>query len=261
MTKTFAWTKEEICKLFKTVERFRQNHQPAMMAFKHFATHFARKPHSVRNFYYAQIKVLEQNPALCQSLGINLALHQKKHSVFFTKEETNQQMGKIYELVKCGHSVRGACKTLSGGNAEQMLRLQNKFHAQKQKSTQSKVMVMPQKNSGLSEADINSLLMGLIKLVRKNAEENAEKSFMTKIKTANFELRRSFKALADKEREVEMLRANFALLVTEKDNLTKQVQALRSQNAELAEAGFQSKKVSGLKTYIKKLAKNPAVKP
>lgn len=260
MTKNIAWTKPEITKLFSVVEEYKKTNKPILWAFKDFASHFARSPASVRNFYYSQLKIFHSQPFLAESFGINLSLHQKTQPQFFTTEQKAKTLSQIDELVKKGHSVRSACKMLSGGDIALMLRLQNKYHAEKQKRQDtSKVLVMPSRSTGLSETEVNSLVIGLIKLVRKTATESAEKNFETKIRTANAELRRSIKTLAEKQREVEMLRQKFELLVTEKQKLTQEVQKLRSQNVELLKGQALPSKMGGLKTYIKKLSTKPLV--
>lgn len=254
MTKNLAWTRAEICKLFSVVEEYKKQNKPLLSAFRDFATRFARRPASVRNFYYQQLKVFQASPKLCGDWGINLNNHQKKPAVMFTKEELSTTITQIDALVQKGHSVRAACKMLSNGDATTMLRLQNKYHAHK--AAQSpKVLVMPTKNAGLSEGEINSLLMGLIKLVRKSAEDAAQKNFAEKIRLANTQLRTSIKNLADKQREVQNLREKFEILTTEKEKLREEIQKLRSQNVELVKTCAQSKKLSGLKEYIGTLQK------
>lgn len=263
MTKNIAWTKPEICKLFAVVEEYKKNNKPVLWAFKDFARCFARSTGSVRNFYYAQLKEFQENPNYAKNFGVNLALHQKACPVFFSKSESQSTIQKIDSLIKSGHSVRAACKKLSGGEVSLMLRLQNKYHAEKQKQEKqstSKVLVMPSRQSGLSEQEVNSLVLGLIKLVRRTATESAEKNFETQVRTANFELRRSIKTLAEKEREVELLRQKFEILSTEKQKLTKELELLRSQNVELLKNQTSFGKMNGLKTYIKKLSTKPLVK-
>lgn len=259
MTKNLAWTKAEICKLFDMVEKYRKNNQPLLSAFQEFANRFARKCGSVRNFYYSQVKMLEASPKLCKEWGINLENHKKSSPKPFSLEEEKQQMSQIEQFVAKGHSVRFACKTLAGGDITQMLRLQNKYHATHAKKTVSNVVFMPQKKASLSENEISSLFLGLVKLVKKTAEEKAEESLKNKILSANFELRKSIKALAEKQREVEALRKKFEILTTEKQKMAEEISALRCQNVELI-TNPTHEKMSDLKSYIKKLSQNPAIK-
>lgn len=253
MTKNLAWTKEEICKLFSVVEEYKQKNQSLLSAFRDFANRFARRPASVRNFYYQQLKVFLASPKLCDDWGVDISKHQKKPAVMFTHQELLGAMAKVENLVGKGHSVRSACKIVSNGDATAMLRLQNKYHASRAVQN-PKVLVMPAK-SGLSEGEINSLLLGLIKLVRKSAEDTAQKTFENRIKEANAQLRQSIKNLADKQREVQALREKFAILTTEKEKLREEIQKLRSQNVELVKISAQSKKLSGLKEYLGSLQK------
>ena len=259
MTKNLAWTKAEICKLFDMVEKYRQNNKPLLSAFQDFANRFARKCGSVRNFYYSQIKMFEASPNLCKEWGINLENHKKTLPKPFSKEEEKRQMAQIEQFVEKGHSVRFACKTLAGGDITQMLRLQNKYHATRAKKAPSNVVFMPSKKATLSENEISSLFLGLVKLVKKTAEEKAEESLKNKILSANFELRKSIKALADKQREVEMLRKKFEILTTEKQKMEEEISALRCLNVDLLKAP-PHEKMSDLKSYVKKLSQNPAIK-
>ncbi|MBR5012834.1 MAG: hypothetical protein IKY15_02730 [Clostridia bacterium] len=261
MTKNLAWTKAEICKLFDMVEKYKKNNKPLLKAFQDFADRFARKCGSVRNFYYSQIKMFEASPQICKEWGINLDNHKKKPAKPFSVQEEQKLLLQIENLVQKGHSVRFACKMISGGDVTEMLRLQNKYHALNAKKTNlDNVVFMPQKKGSLSEGEISSLVLGLVKLVKKTAEEKAEESLKNKILSANFELRKSIKALADKQREVELLRKNFEILTTEKQKIEEEMKSLRCQNVELLKLHETQEKISSLKSYVKKLSQNPAIK-
>ncbi|MBP3389554.1 MAG: hypothetical protein J6K71_00055, partial [Clostridia bacterium] len=149
----------------------------------------------------------------------------------------------------------------SGGDVTKMLRLQNKYHAMHpKKEPLTNVVFMPQKKQVLSEGEISSLVLGLVKLVKKTAEEKAEENLKSKILSANFELRKSIKALANKQREVELLRKNFEILTTEKQKIEEEIKSLRCQNVELLKLQKNQEKMSSLKSYVKKLSQNPAIK-
>ena len=261
MTKNLAWTKAEICKLFDMVEKYKKDNKPLMSAFEDFAGRFARKRGSVRNFYYSQVKMFEASPKLCKEWGINLENHKKNPAKPFSREEEQKVLSQIESLVQKGHSVRFACKMISGGDVTKMLRLQNKYHAMHPKKEPiTNVVFMPQKKQVLSEGEISSLVLGLVKLVKKTAEEKAEENLKNKILSANFELRKSIKALADKQREVELLRKNFEILTTEKQKIEEEIKSLRCQNVELLKLQKNQEKMSSLKSYVKKLSQNPAIK-
>lgn len=264
MTKNIAWTKSEICKLFSLVEEYKQKNKSLLKAFELFATKFARKTNSVRNFYYSQLKIFENEPNLAKDFNINLEYHKKGEQKFFSSEELELSMSKIDTLLKKGFSVRKACQQVAGGNIAEMLRLQNKYHSEKHKKFESKqaskVLVMPARKAFLSESEINSLFLGLVRLVKKSAEESAEQNLGNQIKTANFELRKSIKCLAEKEREVTLLRKKFELLSNEKNKLKEEIECLRSQNVELLKAEPQKAKMTGLKKYISKFSNESAIK-
>lgn len=252
--KSDAWTKKEICELFSTVEKFKKDSKPLLHAFTLFAQKYARKRNSVRNFYYNQLKIFETSPKLCKEMNINIENHKKIEQKFFTKEECDENMTKIKNLLQKGYSVRKACFEVAHGDANNMLRLQNKFHSEKhaQKLQQEKkVLFMPSRNPTLSDTEINSLFLGLVKLVKKSAEENAEYLMLNKVQSANAELRKSIKEIAEKEKEVKILQQKFELLSNEKLKLTEELQSLRAQNIELLKDETNSTKLRGLKNYLK----------
>ena len=86
------------------------------------------------------------------------------------------------------------------------------------------VVVMPKKKTALSDSEINSLFLGLVKLVKKAAEESAEASSLQEAKSANKSLREAIVALAEKEREVEILRQKFEVVKNEKEKLKEKLQ-------------------------------------
>ena len=83
---------------------------------------------------------------------------------------------------------------------------------------------MPKKKTALSDSEINSLFLGLVKLVKKAAEESAEASSLQEAKSANKSLREAIVALAEKEREVEILRQKFEVVKNEKERLKEKLQ-------------------------------------
>ena len=259
--KNDAWTKSEIATLFKLVEEYKFSHRPLIHAFTEFANRTARKKNSVRNFYYAQLKIFENTPNLCKEFNVNLNNHKKIEQKFFSEEELTENMEKINNLLKKGYSVRKACLSVSGGDINKMLRLQNKYHSEKHAQKTKKlgnVLFMPERKNSLSESDIQSLFLGLVKLVKKSAEENIENSLLIKIQSANAELRKSIKSLAEKEREVKILRKKFELLNNEKTKLKEEIQNLRSKNIALINSAPKSNKITGLEEYIKKITQKEA---
>lgn len=92
-------------------------------------------------------------------------------------------------------------------------------------------IIRPQ-NFTLSDQDITNLFMGLVKLVKNSAEEEATHKFDEKVRAANQNLRQTIKNLADKERQYSNLEKKFNSLTKEKIKLLTKLQDLRSKTFE-----------------------------
>ena len=92
------------------------------------------------------------------------------------------------------------------------------------KNVGGEIVYMPKKKTGLSDDEINSLFMGLVKLVKKSAAEKAETFGREEIKIANENLRQVVIALAEKERECDELRKKIEFVQSEKNKLTEKLQ-------------------------------------
>lgn len=281
-----AWKEQDIFDLFKLVENNRRENKALVKAFEKYAKISGRKKNSVRNFYYKKLKEFEQNTESVKKYKINLSVHTKNEQKFFTPEEAELSIRKIEDLLKKGYSVRKACFEVASGDVKQMLRLQNKFRSTKQKisdylsldksskrtfsgdsktsnsnnENKSNLLIMPNTKTVLTDSEINSLFMGLVKLVKKVAKEQCDLDLINQMQSANAELRRSIKSLADKEREIKYFRKKFDLLTNEKTKLKEELNCLRSQNAELLKIDDSPIKFNKLKNYIDKLGKKTKAK-
>ncbi|MDD2445367.1 MAG: hypothetical protein PHX09_00955 [Clostridia bacterium] len=281
-----AWKEQDIFDLFKLVENNRRENKALVKAFEKYAKISGRKKNSVRNFYYKKLKEFEQDTESVKKYKINLSVHTKNEQKFFTPEEAELSIRKIEDLLKKGYSVRKACYEVASGDVKQMLRLQNKFRSTKQKisdylsldksnkrtfsgdsktsnsnnDNKSNLLIMPNTKTVLTDSEINSLFMGLVKLVKKVAKEQCDLDLINQMQSANAELRRSIKSLADKEREIKYFRKKFDLLTNEKTKLKEELNCLRSQNAELLKIDDSPIKFNKLKNYIDKLGKKTKAK-
>lgn len=93
----------------------------------------------------------------------------------------------------------------------------------------AKILKMPAKKSLLSDTEINSLFFGLVKLVKKSAEESAQMTLNRELKLANDTLRATIKKLAEAEREVENLRQKIAETKQQNRKLQFEAENLRCQ--------------------------------
>ena len=260
--KETAWSKAEIYDLFKIVENFKTTNKPLLKAFESYAIISKRRTNSIRNFYYSQLKEFEANKSLASDYNINLDLHKKNEQKFFTAQEVELSMGKITDLLNKGFSVRRACYEVASGDLKLMIRLQNKYRSQEKfkKPASNNILFMPNKKSGLTDDEINSLFLGLVKIVKKSARDNLDANLIFQVQSANNDLRKSIKDLADKEREVKLLRKKFELLSNEKLKLKEEIKNLRSQNVEMLKAEQYPVKFNNLKSYLNQLDKKRAKK-
>ncbi len=261
------WKDEEVKTLFDVIEKGREKNIPLIKLFNDYAVQTGRKPNSVRNYYYIELEALKEDIKRAHRLGIDLSKHKKNDQKEFSNDETRELVMKILKMTSKGISVRKACLTLANGDITQMVRFQNKFRTVviKQKNLfeecvnqlQQKDIKMPQKTpdnviaftnykTKLTDSDINSLFMGLVKLVKKQATEQASKNQEFEIERANNMLRKTLINLRQKEDEVKTLQKNFKLLTKENERLNEEIKQLRVKNAELLN---RQSKMQGLKKF------------
>ena len=114
---------------------------------------------------------------------------------FFGENEGEKIVEEINKLVRKGDSVRQACLKLSGGNVALMLRYQNKYRNQSVKGDdkQKFVNILDFKNRQkvLTDSDLNGLFMGLLKLLKKNAYEEALQSVKAESESMGYLLKKT----------------------------------------------------------------------
>lgn len=269
------WKDEEVKELFDFIENGRKNNVPLIKLFSQYAHLTGRKPNSVRNYYYIELEALQEDESRTKKLGIDLSIHKKNDQKEFSDDETRELVMKILQMTSKGISVRKACLTLANGDITQMVRFQNKFRTVvvKQKELfdeclsklQTKdtkyvskrpdnVIAFRNNKTSLTDSDINSLFLGLVKLVKKQATEQATKNQEIEITRANNMLRKTLVSLRQKEDEIKSLQKNFKLLSKENEKLSEEIKMLRGKNAELLSS---QTKMQGLKKFANRYkAKN-----
>ena len=217
------WSDDEVKNLFNEVEVCKKKKEPLREAFCEHAEKYKRKQNSVRNYYYADIENLRKDVKRLKRLGINLEKHQKSHFKKFEKDEEENLLEDIKKLRAEGVSVRQACKKLSGGDLSVMTRLQNKYQNLQKRKIPDNVIAF-KKERLLTESDINSLFMGLVKLIRKTAvDELLEKTKIEKESSA-YLLKRAFIDLSKKDKQITALRAEFENLKNENKKLLEKIE-------------------------------------
>lgn len=219
------WQDKEIKELFLVVEKYKQKNASLLAAFSEYAKISGRKRNSVRNYYYQELAELQKNKIRAAKLNININNHTITNSVLFSNEETKEILTKILTYNSLGYSIRKACLLLADNDINKMVRYQNKYRSvlkndpqliekikseisSKENKQQSKslpnnvVYFKKQDQKKLSDNDINSLFLGLIKLVKKSAAENIEKKIMEDLECSNSTLRKTLIKLTKAEQDI-----------------------------------------------------------
>ena len=264
------WKDDEIIKLFNFIENGKKENKSLSTLFSEYASKTNRMPNSVRNYYYAELNCLQNDSARRKRLNIDLSLHQKIDQKEFSNEETKELVLKILNQTSKGISVRKACLNLANGDINKMVRFQNKFRTvvlkdkelyescinelkNKGVSVKSKlpnnVISMPDRRNILTESDINSLFLGLVKLVKKQATMQVSTTLKHECEKANQTLRKTLVELSEKDNELKMLRKQFKVLNMQNNKLVEEIKLLRGQTAELL---TKQNKLSALKKFTQK---------
>jgi hypothetical protein len=232
------WDDSEVKKLFDTIIKIKNANRSLLEGFREYARKTKRKANSVRNYYYLEVSDLKNDPERAKRLGIDIAEHTVQNPIKFSNNETEKLVTEILRLKCLGFSVRKACLKLADNDVEQMLRCQNKFRSvmntdktlynkclqnlkknglsenkyvqqkidklSKDKNKEGKIVYMKRPEvKRLTDEDVNSLFLGLVKLVKKSAIENLEKDLISETEFANSTLRNTLVKLTNAEKELE----------------------------------------------------------
>ena len=202
------WKDEEVKALFDEVERCKSKCEPIKNAFLAHAKRFERKPNSVRNYYYHDIENLKNDEIRLKSLCIDLQKHQTTHFKSFDDAVEKKLLFEVKNRVLSGKSVRRACSEVAGGDLKLMTRLQNKYQNIKAKNLRKdNVIMFHNQRKNLTESDINSLFLGLVKLIKRVATEEREQEFeklendFQILKSENLKLEQKIKSLSTGKKE------------------------------------------------------------
>ena len=113
-----GWRDEESDTLFCAVREASRQGTPLRSVFEQVASSLGRKPNSIRNYYYAQLR---QRP----ETGLNRAAPFQT----FTEEEVRELLRTVLIARGQGISVRACVMRMAGGDRGLMLRYQNKYRS------------------------------------------------------------------------------------------------------------------------------------
>ncbi len=221
------WKESEIKNLFNCIAKTKKENKSLLEGFKEYAKKSKRKANSVRNYYYLEVENLSKNSNRAKKLGIDLSLHLVQQPEKFSNFDTEKLVTEILRLKCLGYSIRKACLKLANNSAEEMLRYQNKFRSvmknnrklydrclaslkknglsnsnYEDKNKNVIYMKRPEDNK-LSDEDVNSLFLGLVRLVKKSAMQTVEKRLINETEMANSSLRETLIKVSSLERQIE----------------------------------------------------------
>ena len=223
--KILGWDIEEIKDLMQTIAS--KQGRSLVKCFKHFAIKTNRQTYSVRNFYYRLLEVVNKDKNVAEILVQNGITNSIKTN-HFTDEETAKLLRAILRNDK-KMSVRKACFELADGDASLMMRYQNKYRnalktqpelikkisqelqsqniKTRDESTKNNIMIMPLKQQEtITEKEIQSLFWGLVKLIKRGAEEEVQANLKREAEFANNTLSNALIDLRRKEMLIKELK-------------------------------------------------------
>ena len=112
-----GWSDTEEKLLWETAEEAQVKGLPLKAVFEHIAEHTGRKPNSIRNYYYQQVRAREADRPRAARFTP------------FTQDEVDTLMRNVLTAVGRGQSVRACLHDISGGDHSRMLRYQNKYRS------------------------------------------------------------------------------------------------------------------------------------
>lgn len=248
------WKDEDVKKLFEIVEQNKSKNQSLLTAFTEYAKLTGRKRNSVRNYYYQELTELQNNKSRASKLNIDIKKHIVNESILFTENETRSIISNILKLNNEGYSIRKACLKLANNDVNLMVRYQNKYRSvlktnpklieeiskelninklKTNTNSSNLIYFKKQEPKTITENDINSLFLGLIKLVKKSATESVEKKLISELDFANSTLRKTLVKLSKTEQSYKELENAYKHEKIENEKLKLENAYLRSEIANM----------------------------
>lgn len=112
-----GWSDQETNLLWETADEAQQQGMPLKAVFENIAQKTGRRPNSIRNYYYAQVR---------ERMG---GQERTARFIPFTESEVMELMQTVIRDRALGKSVRSCLQRISGGDHSLMLRYQNKYRS------------------------------------------------------------------------------------------------------------------------------------
>lgn len=224
-----GWNEKEIKTLFNIIEKNAEKNLPIMRSFEQFSKKSRKNKLTIRNFYYNFIKILKNNPQVASKYEIDLSKHSVQNFEHFDENQEKELMANIEELMNKGHSAREACQKLSGGDIKKMIRLQNKYQNCKQKCNVINFPKQEQKkmSNKLTNNEINSLFLGLVKLVREQAFGESKEKVKQYLEISDQEKRKHIIEVNESKAEIKSLKEKILELEKQNNQLNSQLISYR----------------------------------
>ena len=220
--KLFGWAIDEVIELLRSVEK--NNGQGLISVFEEFATLHRRKTMSVRNYYYFLLQQIQKDYALklyIESFGVKIPDGDTRR---FDKITERDLLLKVLDYSQ-PRSVRAVCMDLANGDKKLFVRLQNKYRnlikhnkpmvdsvieelvqndipvrAMASNVESGNILSMPviKQSKPLRDDEIQALFWGLVRLVKRTAEEEVSLNLKREAEFANSTLQ---KTLVDTRRK------------------------------------------------------------
>ncbi|MBE5776168.1 MAG: hypothetical protein E7326_01515 [Clostridiales bacterium] len=118
LTRRNGWQEAETALLWQEIEKAAVTGETLRSVFDRMGEKLERKPNSVRNYYYMQLRSRE-----------GAAMRRAAPFETFSREEINALLREVLTAQGRGESVRSCVMRLSRGDQKRMLRLQNKYRS------------------------------------------------------------------------------------------------------------------------------------
>jgi len=112
-----GWSEDESSLLWQAADEAQAQGLPLKQVFENIAEKTGRRPNSIRNYYYAQMRARDGGRARAARF------------VPFTEEEVRALVETVLRHKAEGQSVRACLQQMAGGNHSLMLRYQNKYRS------------------------------------------------------------------------------------------------------------------------------------
>lgn len=265
-----GWAVDEVRELFKLV--CDKNDKSLLQVFEDYAIKTNRKSLSVRNFYYKVLDLVNKDSEIASILNIEGVISNSHFSV----EDTETLLRTLLKNEK-NISVRRACLELANGDSKLMIRYQNKYrNALKQnpemvekildelraqnirvrKVNFNNISVMPTPKKLITDKEIQSLFWGLVRLVKKSAEEDIELNLKQEAEFANTALQNSLIDLRRKEMLIKELKEQNKILENKLKSMENSLQESQEKmlgNMATITSLVGKSKMDELKSFIKQM--------